>query len=505
MEILYLYMSLIFVVLSYLFTSHFGRKFSNLPPTIFPSLPVIGHLYLLKPPLHQTLAKLSIKHGPILNLQLGSRHLLLISSPSASQECFTKNDVIFTNRPHTLYGKIIGNNNTSLNWAPYGDNWRNLRRIASTALFSMHSRKEFHDILVDEEKLLIRKIQNASVSSVHSHVNVKAVLNELMLNIMMRIISGNRYFVGDIGAADEEGKQFSEILEETFLLGMIPYLGDFLPFLRNFVQNGYKNKLISLKNKRDIFFQGFIEQFRKSEGVVKNKKTMIQLLLSLQESDPNYYTDEMIRSFMLILLSAGSDTTTGTMEWCLSLLLNHPHVLQKSRNEIDRVIGKDRLVEESDLVDLPYLRCIINETLRLYPPGPLLVPRESSKDCVIGDYNVPRGTMLIVNQWSIQRDPKLWNDPESFNPERFEGLEGTRDGFKFMPFGFGRRSCPGEGLALHVIEATLGVLIQCFDWERLNGKMVDMTESLNFNLVKVEPLVAKCKPRAEMKNLLDQM
>lgn len=189
----------------------------------------------------------------------------------------------------------------------------------------------------------------------------------------------------------------------------------------------------------------------------------------------------------------------------MSLLLNHPQVLQKAQNEMDRVIGNDRLVGESDIVNLPYLRCIINEALRLYPAGPLLVPHESSEDCVIGGYNIPRGTMLLVNQWAIHHDPKLWTDPERFNPERFEGLEGTRDGFKLLPFGSGRRSCPGEGLAVRVMGSTLGLLIQCFDWERLSEKLIDMTEGPGLTMPKAEPLVAKCKPRREMQKLLSQI
>ncbi|KAF5817589.1 putative cytochrome P450 [Helianthus annuus] len=190
------------------------------------------------------------------------------------------------------------------------------------------------------------------------------------------------------------------------------------------------------------------------------------------------------------------------MEWAMALLLNHPNVITKAQNEIDTNIGKHRLVDESDIVNLPYLRCIINETLRMYPAGPLLVPRESSKDCVIGGYNIPGRTMLLVNQWAIHRDPKFWTDPKSFNPERFKGLEAMRDGFKYMPFGSGRRSCPGEGLAVRMMALTIGLLIQCFDWERISEKKVDMTEGYGITLPKAEPLLAKCKPRLEMRNLL---
>ncbi|CAI9267117.1 unnamed protein product [Lactuca saligna] len=130
-----------------------------------------------------------------------------------------------------------------------------------------------------------------------------------------------------------------------------------------------------------------------------------------------------------------------------------------------------------------------------YDNSPLLVPHESSEDCIVGGYKIPSGTMLLVNQWTIHYNSNIWADPERFDPERFEGLEGTRDGFKFMPFGSGRRSCPGEGLAMWLIGLTLGLLVQCFEWERVSEKMIDMTEGFRLNMPKAEPLVAKCKPR----------
>ncbi|XP_071729302.1 cytochrome P450 81Q32-like [Rutidosis leptorrhynchoides] len=503
MEFLSLCISFIVILVSYLLATRFHHKFSNLPPTIFPTIPIIGHLYLLKHPLYRTLAKISAKRGPIVLLHFGTRRVLLIASPSASEKCFTKNNIIFANRPRMLVGKIIANNYTSLGSSSNGDNWRNLRRIALIEILSIHRLNEFHDIREEEGRLLIRKLLLLDHSS---HVDVKSALYELTLNVMMRMISGNRYFGGDVNLeVDEQGKRFTQILNELFLLAGAANLGDYMPILRWFGVNGLEKKLIALNEKKDEFFQGLIDYLKRKPKVVNKKKTLIEDLLSLQESDPNYYTDEMIRNFFMNLVAAGIDTSAGTMEWALSLLLNNPQVLKKAQNEIDGYINKDRLIEESDIVNLPYLRCIINETLRLYPPGPLLVPHESSKDCIIGGYNITSGTMLLVNQWAIYHDPKLWTDPEKFNPERFEGCEGTRDGFKLMPFGSGRRSCPGEGLAVRVIGSTLGLLIQCFDWERLSDEMVDMTEGPGLTMPKTEPLVAKCKPRLEMQNLLSKL
>lgn len=193
------------------------------------------------------------------------------------------------------------------------------------------------------------------------------------------------------------------------------------------------------------------------------------------------------------------------MEWTLSLLLNNPESLKKAQVEIDNCIGEDRrLLNESDIANLPYLRCIINETMRMYPPGPLVF-HESSNDCTVGGYYIPSGTMLLMNLWAMQNDPKNWENPKKFKPERFEGLEGSRDGYKLMPFGAGRRRCPAENLALRMVGLALGTLIQCFEWGRTSDDMVDMTEGKGLTMPRAKPLVAKCQPRGNMANLLSQM
>ncbi|GLU04175.1 hypothetical protein SLE2022_213360 [Rubroshorea leprosula] len=232
--------------------------------------------------------------------------------------------------------------------------------------------------------------------------------------------------------------------------------------------------------------------------------TLIEAFLSLQKTEPEHHKDEDIKSMILVLLLAGTDTSAGTMEWAVSLLLNNSEVLKKAQAEIDDVVGKNRLVEESDLSRLPHLHCVINETLRMYPASPLLFPHESSKDCVVGGFRIPCGTTLLVNLWAIHYDPKIWKEPKKFKPERFQGLEGNRDGFKFMPIGSGRRGCSGEGLATRVVGLTLASLIQCFECERVGEEMVDMAEGTGLTMTKAHPLQAMCRPRQAMVEFLSQ-
>ncbi|XVF64146.1 hypothetical protein PTKIN_Ptkin09bG0144300 [Pterospermum kingtungense] len=440
----------------YVFTKQLLNKIRNFPPSPFPCLPIIGHLYLLKKPLHRTLSQFSNRNGPIGLLHFGSRPVLVVSSPSAAEECFTRNDIIFANRPGLLIGKHLGCNHTSLAWAPYGENWRNLRRIASIEILSATRLQMLCSIRNDELKSLIRKL----LDNQNEPVELRKAFFELTLNVMMGMIAGKRYY-GDKLEDVEEARRFREIHVETFKLSAEINIGDFLPWVKS---RELEKKLIECQSKRDEFMQDLIEQHRKrmmNNCDAKRKKTMIEVLLSLQESEPEYYTDQMIRALVLAKL------------------------------EIENGVGHCRLIDESDLGQLPYLHCIINETLRMYPPAPLLLPHESSENCVLGGFRIPRGTTLLVNTWAIQNDPKIWMEPTRFMPERFAGVEGTRDGFKLMPFGSGRRGCPGESLALRMVGLTLGSLIQCFEWSTISQELVDMREGTGLTMRMAQPLEAK--------------
>ncbi|KAL0337440.1 UNVERIFIED_CONTAM: cytochrome [Sesamum calycinum] len=201
------------------------------------------------------------------------------------------------------------------------------------------------------------------------------------------------------------------------------------------------------------------------------------------------------------MLLAGTDTSVVTIEWAMSALLNHPEKLDKARAEIDNFIGNNRLVNESDLSKLPYLQNIILETFRLFPAAPLLVPHEASADCTLGGYDIPQGTIILINAWAIHRDPLVWDDPISFNPERFEGA-GEVGPTKLLPFGMGRRSCPGMGLANRVVGLALVSLIQCFEWQRIGDALVDLTEGEGLSMPKLTPLEAMCRARDVLHKVL---
>ncbi|PQQ06202.1 cytochrome P450 81D11-like [Prunus yedoensis var. nudiflora] len=288
METSFYYYILLFIV--FLFLKNYLQKFNKrLPPSPGPSFPIIGHLHLIKKPLHRTLAKLSTKYGPILYIQFGSRPVIVVSSPSAAEECFTKNDIAFANRPGLLAGKHLGYNYTTLVWASYGSHWRNMRRIASLELLSSHRLQMFHGIRADEVRSLVSRVFQGSNGGEFQSLDMKSTFFELTLNVLMRMIAGKRYY-GEHAAKLEEAQRFKELVIETFELSGATNIGDFVPALKYVGVTGLEKKLVILQKKRDKFTQDLIGEHRKMQsGSVSEQrsKTMVDVLLSLQKLNLN--------------------------------------------------------------------------------------------------------------------------------------------------------------------------------------------------------------------------
>ncbi|KAK6130823.1 hypothetical protein DH2020_035435 [Rehmannia glutinosa] len=470
MEILWCSVLLICFILLML-NHHNKYKYKNLPPSP-PALPIFGHLYLLKTAPHRVLESLSKKYGPIMYLHFGHRPVLIVSSPSIAQQCFSKNDIIFANRPESHATKILGYNNTTLGFSPYGAHWKSPHRLITIQVFSSASLLHSTGIRAEETRLLVKRLLQGSNQTAWRKVNLNSFLFQLVYDVVMVMVAGKRGWVGF---------------------------------------RGMEKKLVNLHQRRDSFLQGLVNEARdnigrfRSSSSVEENKTFVQELLRVQEAEPEYYTDEILKGLILQMFTAGIHTTALAMEWVMSLLLNHPHELEKARNEIDNNITHGKLLKDSDLPKLPFLRCIINETLRLYPVGPLLVPHSSSKDCKVEGFDIPRGTTLLVNAWEIHRDRKLWEEPEIFKPDRFKDIEGVFYGFRFIPFGMGRRACPGSGMAMRLMGLALGTLIQCFEWEREGHGLVDLEEVCGLTLSKAKKLEALYRPCPSMMNLLSQV
>ncbi|KAK1432791.1 hypothetical protein QVD17_09691 [Tagetes erecta] len=489
--LLLVYIILFTLVLMTIFTK---RPKSHQLPTP-PSLPIIGHLYLLKQPIHETLLTLAQKYGPVMMLRFGVRQVVVVTSPSAVEECFTKtNDIVLANRPLLPSTKYFNYNYTTMGATPYGDLWRALRRVAAHDLLSTTCLDATTHLREHEVKLMCRQLLN--VNSSHKVINLKSWFRDLLNNLTTTAIMGKRYHGDQIDISDlNKASTFRDMMDELFKLLHTPSLGDFLPILRWVGFMGVEKKMIDLMKRVDKFLEEVIAERRRCTGS-RESRIMVDKLLALQEKEPELYTDQIIKGFMLIMLVAGTETPYLTLEWCMSLLLNNPNAMEKIKNEINTHVGFERLLKESDLDKLSYLQNVINESLRLYPTLPLLLPREASEDITIGGYLVPRGTMLMVNAWAIQRDPVLWDEPDKFKPERFDHRIGTEDKYKMLAFSVGRRGCPGTNLGYRILGLAMGTLIQAFEWERIRDEEIEMTAFYGMSMAKLQPLQALCKPRS---------
>ncbi|KAG8632665.1 cytochrome P450 81C13 [Manihot esculenta] len=505
MESIHYYLALLLFI--FLLKRVLFRQKQNLPPSPR-ALPVLGHLHLIRKPLPLALETLLSQYGPVLSLKFGSRSVLVVSSPSAVEECLTRNDIIFANRPRSMAGDHFTYNYSSFVWAPYGDFWRILRRLSVVEIFSSKSLQKTCAIREEEVRILLCRLFKISAGA-KKQVNLKFLFSLLTCNVMMRMTVGKRCVEVE-GEGSELEKQLFQEFKEIFFPSISLNICDFIPVLRVIGFKGIEKSMIKLNDVRNEFLQNLLDELKlkrinSKTSDEKEKRWVVETLLSLQELEPEFYTDEVIKSTMVIMLIAGAETSAVTLEWAMSLLLNNPEALQKLKAEIDHHVGHGNLLNDLDLVKLPYLRCVINETLRLYPAAPLMLPHLSSENCTVGGFEIPKDTMLLVNVLAMHRDPKNWEDPNEFKPERFEGDLGEQHGYKFIPFGVGRRACPGAAMGIRMVSLALGLLIQCFEWEKDGLEKVDMSQSFGLSLSRAKPLVALCSPRQESVELISQI
>ncbi|KAK7830489.1 cytochrome p450 81e8 [Quercus suber] len=295
--LLYLSLTLLFFLVAIkLIVKTTTTRPKHLPPSP-PSLPIIGHLHIIKKPLHRTFHALSQKYGQIFSLKFGSQLVVIVSSPLAVEECFTKNDIVLANRPPFLLGKHLHYNNTTLIQSPYGDHWRNLRRISTLEIFSNNRLNKFLGIRRDEIKHLLQSLLRNSCHG-FAKVELQSMLLEMTFNSIMRMVAGKRYYrYGEDVKDEEEARQFRRIMKEITGFGGASNPAEFVPILRWMDYGGLEKKLKSLSKRTDEFLQTLIDEQRRKE---EEGNTMIAHMLSLQKSQPDYYTDQIIKGLILV-------------------------------------------------------------------------------------------------------------------------------------------------------------------------------------------------------------
>ncbi|XP_057458618.1 cytochrome P450 82A3-like [Lotus japonicus] len=323
-------------------------------------------------------------------------------------------------------------------------------------------------------------------------------LGNIAVNVMFRTVIG-KHLIGGTGICDGDEKENEKVrktVKDFFhLMGSLT-ISDAFPFLRWFDLDGKVKKMNKTAKELEGYTQVWLEQHKRNKKNNMNTNSGFMDVLLSTVDDEGFHghdADTIIKATCMLLILAGTDTTTGTLTWALSLLLNNREVLNKAKHELDIQIGGKRMVEESDLEKLEYLQAIIKETLRLYPAGPLGLPRESVEDCVVGGFHVPAHTRPLPNLSKLQRDPLLYSDPLEFRPERFltthkDDIDLRGQHFEFIPFGAGKRIYPGISFSLQLSKMTLATLLHGFEIDTIDGEPIDMVEKTGLTNIRATPL-----------------
>ncbi|WCJ39158.1 cytochrome P450 family 705 subfamily A polypeptide 22 [Euphorbia peplus] len=471
----------------------------NLPPSP-PGLPLIGHLHLFSPFLTKCFPKISSKYGPLLYLRLGSRPIVLISSAEFAAEIYRTNDVTFSEKPKTPFGDSLLFGNSSFMAAPYGEYWRFMKKLCMTELLGTKQVERSKGVRLEEVMVFLERL--VEMAKKNESVELGKELTKLANNTICRMVMSTR-----CSKEDDEAEKWRILVVKSIDLAAKMVLATMLgPFKRfGFWLN--RKQTVDVPREYDLLFDKILEEHQaRAKNVHKdehdNNKDLVDILLKVYHDQNAEFKLSMgqIKSFLLDLFFAGTDSSGNTMEWIMAELMNHPEVMNKLREEIKTVVGTKRLVEESDIPNLHYLQAVVKESMRLHALG-AAIPRECRFDCKIRGYDIPKGTNIIINAYSVMRDPKIWDHPAEFYPERFlqeEDQENQeRNLMSFIPFGGGRRKCPGSHFALSIIHITVASMVQCFDWKRFSNdnqenEKLNMDERHGFIASMANPL--KCVP-----------
>nr|GMD81454.1 cytochrome P450 CYP82D47-like [Ipomoea batatas] len=476
------------------------------PPEAGGAWPIIGHLHLLtgnrRP--FKVLTEMADKYGPIFQLRLGAHKVLVVSDSQIAKECFTTNDRALASRPEALATEIMGYNYAMFGLAPYGQYWRHVRKVVMLELLSNRRLDALRRVWESGIKSFTQDIYRSWVRDKNNESeDVKLEMTEwfgkLIMGVTMQMLFGQRY--------EEEGSRAAVTVRRFIDLLGASVVGDYLPWLRWLDIGGHEKAMKETVKEMDSLMDGWIQEHkRKRNTKSKEEEDFMDGLLSSFHGDgddkdipENFDADTIVKATCMGMLSAATDTMITTLTWALSLVLNNYSVLKNIQVELDIYVGKERRLNQFDLNKLTYLRAVVKETLRLYPPAPLLLPHESTDDCVVNGYNIRKGTRILVNVSKIHRDPEIWSDPNTFRPERFlmnehKEIDVRGNHFELIPFGSGRRICPGVSLSLQVVELSLASLIHGFDLKRISDELIDMTESAGIVNVKATPLYVFLSP-----------
>ncbi|XP_045799128.1 cytochrome P450 83B1-like [Trifolium pratense] len=432
-------------------------------------LPIIGNLHQLdSSKLHVQLWNLSKIYGPLFSLKIGFKHAIVVSSPKLAKEILKDHDHDVCSRPTSYGTQKLSYNGLDMIFSPYNDCWREIRKICVVHFFSSKKISSFSHVRKFEVKQMMKRISNHVDSNKIS--NLSEIIMSVSSSIVCRIAFGKSY--------ENEGgekSRFHCLLNETQAIFLSFFVSDYIPFL------GWIDKLTGLVARVDNTFKALDEFFeevlkehldpnnRKKE---EEEKDIVDVLLELKKKGRLSIdlTNDHIKAVIMNLLVAATDTSAATSVWAMTGLMKNPRAMKKAQEEVRNLYGNKEFIDEDNIQKLVYLKAVIKETLRFYAPTPM-VPRETNEGFILNGYKIEPKTSVYVNGYAIYKDPETWNDPEEFYPERFlnNDIDFKGQDFELIPFGAGRRICPGIPLGIATVEMITANLLNSFDWEMPEG------------------------------------
>ncbi|CAN1166930.1 Desmethyl-deoxy-podophyllotoxin synthase [Linum perenne] len=419
---------------------------------------------------HRRLRDLAARYGPLMHLQLGEVSTIVVSSGELAQEFLQTNDLNFASRAYLPSAHTIFYQSRNISFGTYGAYWHRMRKICVQELLGANRVRSFLPTMKEEVDKIVR-----SVGSTRSSVNVTRMLYSLGYSVISRSVFGETQVIKHADAFYPVLKEIIRALEGSCLWDVFPS--------SNLARVLSEGRLKKLNREFDALLQTIIDDHiaKRSEKKKKNNDVDVLLNHTVDQDVDVPVTNNDIKAVLLDILLGGSDTFAVVIEWALSELMKNPKAMQKLQTE----------------------KLVIKETFRLHPPGPLLAPRQAREDTMIHGYQIPEKTRIIINAWAIGRDHLNWAEPDKFDPERFmlddyatgdytKGLD-----FSMIPFGSGRRMCPGVHYGMAVLSLCLANLVYCFDWELLDGVMaedLDMSEDFGIVVRRKKQLVLMAVP-----------
>ncbi|KAL5974793.1 hypothetical protein ACLOJK_031464 [Asimina triloba] len=498
------------------------KRHDHHPPANEPQLPpgpqpwplfgCIPELLVKKPAFRWILALMKEMNTDIACVRFGSTHVIPVTCPEIAREFLKKQDSNFASRPLTMGTEYSSRGYLSVAVAPLGEQWKRMRRVVASEVLSAARLRWLHDKRVEEADNLMRYLFNqciaSSSSSTGAVVDVRKAVRFYSGNVIRKLMFNQRYF-GAGSSDDGPGAEEEEHVEALFTVLSLLYafnVSDYIPRLRFLDLDGHERimkKAIKIVNRyHEPLIDDRINKWRNSKGgpFKKEPEDLLDVLISIKDTDgkPILSTEE-IKAQAADLIYASVDNPSNAVEWAVAEMINQPEQLKKAAEELDRVVGRERLVQESDFPHLKYIKACARESFRLHPIAPFNLPHVALADATVAGYFIPKGSHVLLSRIGLGRNAKVWDDPLRFNPERHlkDGLEVelVETDLRFISFSTGRRGCMGVPLGSAMTVMLLARLIQGFTWSVPAGESrIDLTES-DCDLFLAKALHARATPR----------